>query len=77
MDTIHGQPHPIAGRLLVPMLHPAAALHQPQNRPLLEADFQSLPAILAQVERDQAAQAAQAPPTQREDDLPLEQLSLF
>ncbi len=77
ISRIHGQPHPIAGRLLVPMLHPAAALHQPQNRPLLEADFQSLPAILAQVERDQAAQAAQAPPTQREDDLPLEQLSLF
>ena len=69
---VHGQPRVVGGRLIVPMIHPAAALHQPQNRPLLEADFQHLPAILAQAEQ-QRAQDAEAPP---EDELP-EQLSLF
>lgn len=76
ISRIHGQPRTVGGRLIVPMLHPAAALHQPQNRPLLEADFQRLPEILAQVERAQAAQAAQAPP-KKEEDPPLEQLRLF
>ncbi len=52
---VHGQPHLVDGRLIVPMLHPAAALHQPQNRPLLEADFRRLPELLA-------AHQAQQPP---------------
>ena len=69
---VHGQPRQVGDRLIVPMIHPAAALHQPQNRPLLEADFQHLPAILAQAE--QAAAAAAAAP---DDEPPLEQLSLF
>jgi DNA polymerase len=71
---IHGQPRSVEGRLVVPMLHPAAALHQPQNRPLIEADFQRLPAILADAER--AAQAAPAA-KQQDEEPPLEQLSLF
>jgi uracil-DNA glycosylase len=52
ISRIHGQPRTVGGRLIVPMLHPAAALHQPQNRPLIEADFQRLPAILAEAERE-------------------------
>jgi DNA polymerase len=84
ISRIHGQPRSVGGRLIVPMLHPAAALHQPQNRPLLEADFQRLPAILAQTVseadakrlRDAAPTGADAPPKPDEDP-PLEQLSLF
>src|SRR5436309_15049000 len=38
ISRIHGQPKQVGGRLIVPMMHPAAALHQPQNRPLIEAD---------------------------------------
>ncbi len=72
ISRIHGQPRQVHGRLIVPMLHPAAALHQPQNRPLIEADFQRLPEILALAER----QAASAPPA-REEEPPLEQLRLF
>ncbi len=74
---IHGQPRSVGGRLIVPMLHPAAALHQPQNRPLIEADFQRLPAILAQAEREAAAKAATAAPRRKDEEPPLEQLSLF
>lgn len=73
ISRIHGQPRHVGGRLIVPMLHPAAALHQPQNRPLIEADFRRLPAILAEAEREAAAVA---PPT-RDEDPPLEQLRLF
>jgi len=38
----HGQVHHVDGRLVIPMLHPAAALYQPKNRPLMEADFENL-----------------------------------
>lgn len=75
ISRIHGQPRTVRGRLIVPMLHPAAALHQPQNRPLIEADFRRLPELLAQAEREAAPRAAEPPP--QDDDPPLEQLSLF
>jgi uracil-DNA glycosylase len=73
---VHGQARRFGDRLIVPMLHPAAALHQPQNRPLIEADFQRLPQILAQAEAERAGvdpAAANPPPA---DDGP-EQLSMF
>lgn len=76
ISRIHGQPRTVGGRLIVPMLHPAAALHQPQNRPLIEADFQRLPEILAAAERNAADEAANPKPKQDEEP-PLEQLSLF
>jgi uracil-DNA glycosylase family 4 len=68
ISAIHGQPRKIEGRLIVPMFHPAAALHQPSLRKDVEADFQKLPEILTQFE-------------QLDDTQPLppeaEQLSLF
>lgn len=69
---IHGQPRHYDGRLIVPMIHPAAALHQPQNRPLIEEDFRRLPAILAQAEQEAAEQAGTD-----DDEPPPQQLSLF
>lgn len=75
ISRIHGQPRWINGRLIVPMMHPAAALHQPQNRPLIENDFRRLPEYLAQAEREAAKrQPAQPDETQGPD---LEQLSMF
>jgi uracil-DNA glycosylase len=70
---VHGQPKQVGGRLIVPMLHPAAALHQPQNRPLLEADFQKLPEILAQAERERTNGGAEPEPPNESP----EQLSMF
>jgi DNA polymerase len=35
ISKIHGQPHRLGNRLIVPMFHPAAALHQPKYRPRL------------------------------------------
>ncbi|NTW04197.1 MAG: uracil-DNA glycosylase [Oscillochloris sp.] len=74
---IHGQPRKVGGRLIVPMLHPAAALHQPQNRPLIEADFARLPDILARAEAEQAAARPRLAQPEPDDDLPLIQLSMF
>jgi uracil-DNA glycosylase len=72
ITRIRGQARWIGGRLIVPMMHPAAALHQAQNRPLIEADFRRLPEILAQAEHERAKTQA-APPAEPG----LEQLSMF
>ncbi len=76
ISRIHGQPRRVDGRTIVPMLHPAAALHQPQNRPLIEADFRQLAEILAQSE-PVVPTSIQVTLPAPEDDPPLQQLSLF
>jgi len=68
ISAIHGQPRKIEGRLIVPMFHPAAALHQPSLRKDVEADFRKLPEILAQFEQ---LDDTQPPPPEAQ------QLSLF
>jgi DNA polymerase len=47
ISDIHGQALNIRGRLIVPMFHPAAALHQPSLKPLVEKDFAMLPELIA------------------------------
>ena len=42
VSEIHGKPQWVRSRLIVPMYHPAAALHQPRWRPELEDDFAQL-----------------------------------
>ena len=46
ISQIHGNQFSLNGRLVVPMFHPAAALHQPSLRPLIEADFKKLPGMI-------------------------------
>lgn len=85
ISRIHGQARRIGDRVVVPMLHPAAALHQASNRPLIEADFQRLPALLQQIAQAAATAAVPPPPpptpapakTSKPEDPPLEQLKLF
>jgi DNA polymerase len=43
ITKIHGQPERVGNRLIVPMFHPAAALHQPKWRSLIIEDFRKLP----------------------------------
>lgn len=62
ISKIHGQPKEINGRFVVPMYHPAAALHNGSLRPEIEADFQKLPRLLA--ERDKAREAAESSQSQ-------------
>jgi uracil-DNA glycosylase len=50
ISRIHGQPRQSGPYLVVPMFHPAAALHQARYRSLIEDDFRRLPEILASVQ---------------------------
>jgi len=47
VSQVHGRASTVNGRLIVPMYHPAAALHQPSLRPAVEADFAKLPGMIA------------------------------
>ncbi len=62
ISRIHGQPKREGGRLIVPMYHPAAALHQGALRGAIEEDFGKLPKFLAEVERTREAAAEEASP---------------
>jgi uracil-DNA glycosylase family 4 len=46
IGEIHGQSSMVRGRLIVPMYHPAAALHQPSLKTTIEQDFSRLPEML-------------------------------
>jgi uracil-DNA glycosylase family 4 len=74
ISEVHGKPYHIKGRLIMPMFHPAAALHQPSLKPSVERDFASLPDIVAS-----AAPASTAPEEPEIENKKTEpkQLSLF
>jgi uracil-DNA glycosylase len=46
IGTIHGQAKLHNGRLIVPMYHPAAALHQPKLRSVIMEDFSRLKGMI-------------------------------
>ena len=63
ISRVHGRPKHEGGRIIVPMYHPAAALHRGDLRPVIEADFATLPTLIAEAgisAADNAASAEQA-----------------
>jgi uracil-DNA glycosylase len=67
ISIVHAQPRRLGDRVYFPMYHPAAALHQPSLRSVLEADFVQLRALLGgDLEPEEYAPPPEA-----------EQLSLF
>jgi len=65
ISRIHGQPRRKGDLVVVPMYHPAAALHQASLRAVIEADFRRLPDFLAKIlagESPVGAAATDAPP---------------
>lgn len=78
ISEIHGKSIWVNDRLIVPMYHPAAALHQPALKNVVIADFKSLPEAIASARA--AGRNIQNQPAAMEeihqDDNP-EQLSLF
>lgn len=54
ISRIHGNPKRVGERVIVPMYHPAAALHQGSLRATIQADFERLPIILAKAREDRA-----------------------
>jgi DNA polymerase len=51
ISRIHGSVKEVDGRLIVPMYHPAAALHQGSLRQVMLDDFAKLPAVLERARR--------------------------
>jgi len=68
IGQMHGQARLMEGRVVMAMYHPAAALHQPSLRRVVEEDFARLPEILKHVEK---LPEAEEPPESPQ------QLSLF
>ncbi|MDQ4074824.1 MAG: uracil-DNA glycosylase [Chloroflexota bacterium] len=56
ITRVRGQAFRHGRRLIVPMLHPAAALHRPQWRPLIEEDFLLLPGYIDKARRMRAGE---------------------
>lgn len=69
ISKVHGQLKRVGNRLIVPMFHPAAALHQPRWRPQITEDFAKLPQLIKE-----ATSFSQAEQIDASD---AEQLSLF
>jgi DNA polymerase len=68
ISRIHGQAKRVGNVIYYPMFHPAAALHQPRWRSLVEEDIRKIPDLLAKLDDVEEG----------EPDLPqAEQLSLF
>jgi DNA polymerase len=68
ISRIHGRPKRVGNVIYYPMFHPAAALHQPRWRSLVEEDILKIPDLLAKLDEIEEEEPA----------LPeAEQLSLF
>ena len=72
ISQVHGQAMQVKGRLIVPMYHPAAALHQPSLKATIERDFAKLPDMIAMAE-----DAPEYVDDHQENDVEPKQLSLF
>jgi len=72
ISHVHGQPMRIKGRLVVPMYHPAAALHQGSLRPVIESDFAKLPELI-----DEAAVIPEHQNEAQNEESDPKQLSMF
>lgn len=73
ISDVHGQAMRVRGRLVVPMYHPAAALHQGSLKPVVERDFALLPELIAK-SVDLPETSIDEPPVDRQEP---KQLSLF
>lgn len=83
ISGIHGKPFWAGGRMIIPMYHPAAALHQPSLRKVVKQDFARLPEFIAQAQEtrrnnpDLTALSATPDDENMPEDHNAEQLSLF
>lgn len=83
ISSIHGRPFWASGRMVVPMYHPAAALHQPSLRAVIKEDFSKLPDMLEKAHNtrrtnpDLAAMSYKENEDDSGEESGTEQLSLF
>lgn len=83
ISGIHGRTYWVNNRMIVPMYHPAAALHQPSLREVVKQDFRKLPEFIKQAQETRGSNPeipVQETVEQEEDPAEgssMEQLSLF
>ena len=83
ISSIHGKHYWSNGRMVVPMYHPAAALHQPSLRSVVKEDFAKLPGMIAKAQKTRQenpnliSKNQTDPDEEMPDDHITEQLSLF
>ena len=58
ISRIHGQARRLGGLVVVPLYHPAAALHQGSLRRIIEEDFKKLPVFLKETLDEKPAEPA-------------------
>lgn len=58
ISVIHGRSASIDGRLIVPMYHPAAGLHQGNLRPVIMRDFSQLPKLVENARQQREIKAS-------------------
>ncbi|MDK2979687.1 MAG: uracil-DNA glycosylase [Chloroflexota bacterium] len=74
ISHIHGQAAWIGNRFIIPMYHPAAALHQPNIKPTILDDFRQLSTL---VEKARKSASAHTDKPESEDEDNATQLSFF
>jgi DNA polymerase len=62
ISRIHGQARRFGSFVVVPMYHPAAALHQASLRETVEADMARLPRIIEEARQNSASEEEAEPP---------------
>ena len=80
ISAIHGKAAWVGERLIVPMYHPAAALHQPNLKNDIIADFKALPLAIEEAQKKKLTQAQHRTEVEKPVVPPadsVEQLSLF
>ena len=63
ISRIHGREQRFGGRIVLPMYHPAAALHRGDLRPVIEADFARIPELLAEARAAGAGEDSASEPS--------------
>jgi DNA polymerase len=77
ITQVHGQMRKVGNRYVIPMFHPAAALHQAALKPALLADFAKLPELLAEARKNLGRSAPVQKKIVEEPNEDPKQLSLF
>ena len=83
ISSIHGRSFWSNGRMIIPMYHPAAALHQPSLRQVVVDDFKKLPDMVSEAQETRrnnpnlSSMNELEPLSDSEEDGSTQQLSLF
>ena len=76
ITQIHGQMRKVSDRFVIPMYHPAAALHQASLKPAIMADFAMLPELLKEARAELGKSEPKGKKQEKKEDDP-KQMNLF